>query len=153
MKSKTLLTVITSLDTLSSVQSETLSLVRFIDTTILKHEREIAKLRKARAVLVAREDTAPDGPELDVSAVAAPAVTVGRARKADSIGDHLMTILQGENKPLAMKTIHEKISARGKLVEYHAMTSMVAYYVKRGYVERIGPNKYQIAKTPKNGVP
>lgn len=136
------------------VQSDTLSLVRFIDQSLLKHEREMAKLRRARAILVARDA----GPQDESEPPASEAVVNGLAnpaRKPDSVGNHLMSILQNEHEPLSMKTIHEKISERGKLVEYHTMTGMVRYYVKKGYVLRIGPNKYQIApaRQPANGAP
>jgi hypothetical protein len=146
MEPKTLLTTLTSFGTLDNVQTDTLSLVRFIDQTILKHEKEIAKLRKARAVLVVR-DTEPQHPqELDTDGIALP--DRDGPWKPDSIGGHLMAVLQQERQPIGMKTIHEKISARGKLVEYHTLTSMVAYYMRRGYVARTGPNKYRIAPAP-----
>ncbi|MFZ0677353.1 hypothetical protein [Candidatus Binatus sp.] len=155
MPSQDELTNLTTSAKVSRVQSDSLSLVRFIDQSILKLEKEIAKMRKARAVLTAKDTGPQDESALTTANEAEVKIVANPARKTDSIGAHLIAVLREDGRPLAMKTIHERISARGKLAEYHALSSMVAYYVKRGYVVKAGPNKYQIATVREltNGAP
>lgn len=149
MKRLTPLTQSHAFSTVPSVQNELTSIARFLDQTILKLERELARARKARAALDESESE-PIWISAEGNSLHSPHGSSNQRkagpRKTGSLGDHLMTVLRKEG-PLTVKTIHERVSARGKIVGYHTLSSMVNYYYRRGYILRTGKGTYAVAPT------
>jgi hypothetical protein len=128
------LTKLTSSSNFVPVQHPELrSAAKFLDATIRNLREELRKAENARAAL---EDKTPPATK--------PMVLAGRPRQQGSTGDHLMKILC-DGGPLSVKEIQDRILAKGKMIEYHALSSMVSYYQKRGYIRRTGPGIYEVA--------
>jgi hypothetical protein len=127
--SKTPLQCFTPESRLKGVNNEIPSIILFMDQAIEKYEEELARLRKARAELATRPDR--------------------KSRATESIGELLMSALR-EQSPLTVKQIHEWVSAKGKIAQYHTVSSMVNYYFRKEYIKRIAPGTYAIADELRN---
>jgi len=115
---------VTPFTTLKGVKLQTSDVILAIDQAIEGYEREVKRLRDARAQLVADASFEADADK--------------------SIGQVLMDALK--TGPKTVKQIHQLVAAKGKIAQYHTVSSMVNYYFRRKYIKRVGKGTYALAE-------